>query len=64
MDAIDEMYVVDAGWPFTSDKGYTTCRWCNMGGVFVLLNETRLPIHDFCMKELKRERTVVRTPKQ
>ena len=54
MDAIDEMYVVDLGWPWTSDKAYTMCRWCNIGGVFYYIGiEKRIPVHDFCMKEIK-----------
>jgi hypothetical protein len=55
MDAIDEMYVVDLGWPWTSDKAYTMCRWCNAGGVFTTLTEKRMPVHDICMKEIKGE---------
>jgi hypothetical protein len=53
MDAIDEIYVVDLGWPFTSDKLCTECRWCHMGAVFMTFTEKRLPVHDFCMKDIR-----------
>lgn len=52
MNAIEKKYVVDVGWPWTSDKMYMTCMWCNLG-VFKSIEEKRIPVHDYCMKEMR-----------
>ena len=55
MNVIDKKYVVDVGWPWTSDKMMCTCVVCNLG-VFKLITEERIPVHRHCMKEVEDER--------
>jgi hypothetical protein len=53
-------YVVDLGWPWTSDKAMCECKWCFKGpGVFGNLNrmmtEPVAPVHPWCMEEIERD---------
>ena len=38
MDALDELYRLDLGWPFTSEKTMSACPVCGMG-VFSLVKD-------------------------
>ncbi len=52
--------VKDIGWPFTSDKYCSECKWCQgvggvfskIGGVTVRMENTLvMPVHDFCYND-------------
>ncbi len=46
-------YIVDAGWPWSSNKALMTCAVCHLGpGVFVLLKDLmagKTPVHSWCL---------------
>lgn len=50
-------YTLDLGWPWTSDKAFSECKWCfKSPGVFgnsrAMFEEGTRPVHPWCFAEI------------